>query len=351
MIGMIAPRFVNGAILSPRSGKNLPHGMDGIWYNIPIMDKVWGVALGVLAASILAAEGQDAEFDIPESLIVKMYHAHDALRDRNLKLKGMDAQELYSLALIPGLTNAEVIASRPRGEMKFVDDLNSEEERLKLWPFEIEKFEAQLLSQMVKDENGLYCRTNSAGVADASNPTIRWVNREIAEWTIREMDKRHKRLGAADVRTVTGIGNPGEGITAWRIDEMYCYVLAKSDGAYGPYGHAFAIWNGKGGGDAFVMPVATFDSFPNAKEAVAALCFHCDAASLNNLAVLQWRHRIDRLSMDPWTILALLEKAKKCGVPTAEGNLKTLLSHMPEVKEAKPGCLGSDPSGGVGVVE
>ena len=91
------------------------------------------------------------------------------------------------------------------------------------------------------------------------------------------------------------------------------------------------LWNGAD--DPF--PVAVFDSFPNAKEATAALCIQSNAASANNLAVLAWRHQINRMSMNPWVIRRRLEAAAEAQVPTAEGNLAVLKEHIPEVFQAK----------------
>ena len=57
----------------------------------------------------------------------------------------------------------------------------------------------------------------------------------------------------------------------------------------------------------------------------------CDIAALHNLAVLEWHHRVNRLSMSPRKIKLLLERSKGNGVPTAEGNLEVLRDHIPEV--------------------
>lgn len=75
--------------------------------------------------------------------------------------------------------------------------------------------------------------------------------------------------------------------------------------------------------------VAVFDSFPNNREATCALCFHCDATSANNLAVLEWRHQIFRMSMDPERIKILLERAGEAKVREAEMNLHVLRLRFP----------------------
>ena len=93
----------------------------------------------------------------------------------------------------------------------------------------------------------------------------------------------------------------------------------------------YILWDGK---DRVVL-VASFASFPNRKEAAALRTFVCDIAAIHNLAVLEWRHRVNSMSMNPWRIKAYLEKAQKLGVPTAEGHLKILLSHIPEVNEKR----------------
>ena len=57
----------------------------------------------------------------------------------------------------------------------------------------------------------------------------------------------------------------------------------------------------------------------------------CDIAAIHNLAVLEWRHRVNRLSMEPRRIRRMLEVSKEKDVPAAEGNLKVLRDHIPEV--------------------
>lgn len=115
---------------------------------------------------------------------------------------------------------------------------------------------------------------------------------------------------------------------AWRLDEVYYLIIDRSsEGAWCSRSYDFVIW-AEGREPTFV---ATFDSFPNAKEAYAALCFHCNAAAIHNLAVLEWQHRIHRYHMIPQRIDAYLRKAKMLKVPTADANLKVLYDHIPEL--------------------
>lgn len=79
------------------------------------------------------------------------------------------------------------------------------------------------------------------------------------------------------------------------------------------------------------VPVASFDSFPSRKEATAMRTYGRNAAAMNNLAVLEWRHRNHRLSMIPARIKWFLETSRAGGVTEAEANLKVLRDHIPEV--------------------
>lgn len=261
-----------------------------------------------------------------------MYEAHDRARDKAIR-KDVDATytsdtlELWALATIFKMENAEEISKRPRREMSLVDDLNSDAERKELWPFDIEAFEAQLEAQMVRGDDGCFCRREENGDLRPSNPTIRWVNAEIAKWAISALDSKYQRMPPAIFCKMSGDETMPEGTWAWQLDRLYYLVLAEREGAWNPRDYMIVLWNGSD--DPF--PVAVFDSFPNAKEATAALCLFSNAASHNNLAVLAWRHQIDRMRMDPWLIRRMLEEAAKAQVPTAEGNLAVLKEHIPEV--------------------
>ena len=105
-------------------------------------------ALSCLAVGCGVAE-REREFTIPRSLVTRMLDAHARARDGD-KDGGayFDAAEMVSLAVGLKMTNAQEIASRPRGTMKFCDDKLTDAERFDLWPFEIAKFEAELDKQM-----------------------------------------------------------------------------------------------------------------------------------------------------------------------------------------------------------
>ena len=142
-------------------------------------------------------------FDIPPSLIFRMDAAHAVALGKELNISNdFDRLELLALGKA-GFTNAYEISMRPRGEMKFCDDQMSEEERKSLWPFEVEAFEKALEQKLVRDKTGRYRLVHKDlsgnakmgdGELEASNPTIRWVNHEIEQWAIQQMDTKFKRM-------------------------------------------------------------------------------------------------------------------------------------------------------------
>ncbi len=92
----------------------------------------------------------DPDFDIPPTLIARMQAAHYAVARKELcKVGVFDVCEFAALMKI-GLTNAYEIAQRPRGEMKFCDDLFTEEYRKNMWPFDVEAFEKSLETNLVR---------------------------------------------------------------------------------------------------------------------------------------------------------------------------------------------------------
>lgn len=273
-----------------------------------------------------------AAFSIPKSLVLRMYEAADAARDRALagpdgKPPFNDMLEFGGLCAGGDADLAFAAQNRPRGEMSLVDDGNADRERRELWPFDVEGFEGTLEARMVRGEDGGFRRREEDGTELPVNPTIRWANAEIAAWAVRELDGRYPRMSTDAWRAMAGTASIPEGTAAWRLDPSYCFVLETGEGAWNPRTYSFIFWRGTRS----PLLAAAFDSFPNDREATAALCLHCDAASVNNLAVLEWRHQSMRDSMDPGRIRQFLELARDAGVPAAEANLGVLRAHLPEV--------------------
>ena len=277
-------------------------------------------------------------FDIPPSLVTRMYDAHNAARDAKLNsVASFDSDELFGL-MVYGYTNAEEIASRPRGEMVFCDDRLTEEMREKLWPFDVEAFEAGLEAKMVRDRDGLFRMRPGAGEdmpmsedgLVASNPTIRWVNDEMEKWAIARLDAKYSRLDEESFNKASGYDKIPEGWFVWMLADLggvrECFVIARSDGAWNPRYYMELLCDDNG----VTIIIASFDSFPNRREAAAMRMFCGDIAAVHNIAVLEWMHRSFRTGMNPRRIKRYLEEAKRLEVPTAEANLKILLDHVPQ---------------------
>lgn len=276
-------------------------------------------------------------FDIPSSLVWRMQEAHDAARNGNLNIGAtFDSAELLGL-LKCGMTNAEEIAAQPRGEMGFCDDRLTPDNRKELWPFDVSAFEATLEAKMVCDGEGLFRKRAESGerlpLGDdglvAPNPTIRWVNDEIERWAVAQLDARFTRLDGAAFREATGCESMPEGWLVWLLDDMdgvkECFVIENGEGAWNPRHYMGLVC-----ADGRITVIASFDSFPNRREAAAMRMFG-EAEAVHNRAVLEWRHRIFRLEMDPLRIRRCLEVAKRGNVPNAEANLKVLFDHIPKI--------------------
>lgn len=281
-----------------------------------------------------------AAFDIPPPLRVRMEAAYNAARDKRLTLTGrIDVYEFIGLNKGGTFTNALEIAKRPRGEMVFCDDGLTEAERARLWPFDVEAFERTLERKMVRDTQGCYClkAAYAEGLgalgADgnlAANPTIRWVNGEIERWAVGQMDGVFKRVDDKTVCRMFGWEEPDEDMTIWTLDadEGRYFAVSRREGAWEPRDYFFVRWDGE---DGSAIPLAAFTTFPTRRE---AMTFRSrTGAAANNLAVLEWRHRVNQGFMDPRMIAALLGRAYESGVPTALANLKILLDHIPEVAD------------------
>lgn len=191
---------------------------------------------------------------------------------------------------------------------------------------------------MARDTNGLYrllgkfsegCPTDDDGLV-ASGQSIRLVNLAIEAWATNQLDRIAPRMSEADCCAMfrcMGCEAMPEGTWAWEVRRNMYFVMRWVDDGLTMREYMFIQW--KGAGDPY--PVAMFDTFPNKKEAVAALLFKDDAASINNLAVMMWRHQCDRSSMDPLAVKSFLETARSHRSPFAAENLAVLRRHLPEV--------------------
>lgn len=275
-----------------------------------------------------------ADFDIPASLVDRMRVAYNLVRN---KMTGgpenLDGEEMMALMML-GYGNAPEIAERPRGEMVFADDGLGEEERRELWPFDVEAFEATLEAELVRDEKGLYLKKEEEGDTAPFNPTMRWVNAELEQWAVGQLDAAFTRMASG----VHGkmIGEPeeeGEEIPMWAIpgDGGEYFAIERSDGAWGLRSYQYVLWDGKGKPTLF----GEFHSFPSRKEAVAMRTARHDVRSLNNMAVLYWRHRVFPMQFNPAEIKEMLGIAQRGGVSCAKANLAVLSAHIPEAAQEK----------------
>ena len=303
------------------------------------------IVAGFLAAGLILGCGRNdvqkvppaEEFVIPRSLVTRMLDAHDRSRNKHLNMtNAFDSSELCSL-IAGGVTNAEEIASRPRGKMKFCDDLLSDEQRQTWWPFDFEKFEAELEAKLeLSEKYGFrvkpeFAEVTGGGVNDdgyvASNPTIRWVNAEIENWAIKAWDEQTDRLDDAQLCKLLGVEKTPEGMVAWMVNDKMAFVIQRRAGAWNLRDYIFVFCKD---GESTGMMIS-FDSFPSSKMAATIFQLGASAVGFNNVAVMMWAHQCDRLQMDPEIVKFFLEKAARGGAPDAAENLEVLRAHIPEV--------------------
>ncbi|GEM_PF-1737435 len=278
----------------------------------------------------------DPDFDIPPTLIARMQAAHYAVARKELcKVGVFDVCEFAALMKI-GLTNAYEIAQRPRGEMKFCDDLFTEEYRKNMWPFDVEAFEKSLETNLVRGgADGCYRLADASSRGDTSEAAaFRWVNREIEQWAVRQLDAVFPRMDEKLFCKMFGTEKMPDGTFAWVVAKSgtgnveWFAVQRNEDGAWHPRSYVYGFWDGRE-----PTVVGVLDSFPTRKEGAALRAHRLDVTALHNLAVLMWRHRVNAMFMNPWEVQAFLKKAAARDMPTAKANLEVLLAHIPELKE------------------
>lgn len=215
----------------------------------------WDMDVSRRAQWLDKTEGlENVDFDIPKALLTRMYEAHNAAREVNFNItNALDAEEMLGLANC-GMTNADEIVARPRGEMKFCSDFQTEEERAEVWPFDVEAFESELEAKMVRDDDGLYrlrpetAEEESGAKEDwlvASNPTIRWVNYAMEQWTIRQMDAKFNRVDEETFCKMAGADEMPEDVVAWDMGNEEYFVIFQRDGAWNSRDYVYMLWRGR----------------------------------------------------------------------------------------------------------
>ncbi len=290
-------------------------------------------ALGALLSGCgRGAKVAGSDFDIPPSLIHRMEVDYNANRNKMTGMTGtLDGNEMMALMKL-GYAEAWKIAERPRGEMAFVDDGLDEEERRKLWPFDVEPFEKTLEAKLGRDEHGLPCMKDNEGSLFPFNPTMRAINEQMEHWAVRQLDAVFTRLDAGTYAKMTGEPENGDDeVLAWVVsrDGNEYFAMERGDGAWNLRSYMFLLWDGREKPTLY----AEFDSFPTRKEAVAVRTSRHDCRGLHNMAVLYWRHQVFPLQFDPREIQKMLQIAQRGGVDCAKANLAVLKAHIPEVDQ------------------
>lgn len=276
-------------------------------------------------------------FDIPPSLFQRMQSAYNSVRNKKMGVEeALDGEEMVALMQQERFgASAVEISKRPRGEMTFVNDGQTDELRRQLWPFDVEAFEATLEAELGRDDEGLYCLKDEDGELEPVNPTIRWYNAKMEEWAIQQLDAVYPRVSPELFELLNG-EPPADAanVKMWDISsdgQEFFSIEESEDGAWEL--RSYQYWR-KIGDDAPRIFV-DFHSFPSQKEAVAMRKSLTDNRAVNNLAVLIWRHRANPLNFDPEDVEYMLEVAKSNNISCAPANLKVLYDHIPEMNHAR----------------
>lgn len=272
-----------------------------------------------------------AGFDIPPSLIDRMRVSYNAERNRMAGSETLDGEEMMALMQL-GYDNAPAIAERPRGDMAFADDGRSEEDRRRLWPFDVESFEATLEASLGRDEHGLYRLKDDEGGLFPFNPTMRWINEKMEQWAVQQFDAVFTRVNPAVYAQMTGEPEKTDDeMLMWSIpgNGSEFFAIERNEGAWNLRTYQYLCWDGDDRPTLF----AEFYSFPTRKEAVAMRTARKDCRSLHNMAVLYWRHRVFPMQFNPVEIKEMLEIAQRGGVSCAKANLAALTAHIPEANQ------------------
>lgn len=266
------------------------------------------------------SQGAASHFDIPLTLVEEMQVA----AFQTVNSHASEVGKSFDLRVYEGLIkhfdlsreDADSVARRPRGRMKFADDGVTDEERKKLWPIDISEFEKSLRKSLVLTDDG-YCHIDDNGVLLDQCATFRWVNSELEKWAIKEMDSKFARLTDEDE-------------IVWRITPNILFLkspMIPNEWERREYCFLAQLENGDW------ALIAKFESFPSPMEATQAIRLTSSPRARNNLATLAWNHRIFLEDFNPFSIKKHLLKSSEDGCAEAEQNLAELLAFIPEVEE------------------
>ena len=244
----------------------------------------------------------DPEILIPRQLLLKM-----------LRARSKDAQP-----------------ARPR--MRYCDDGLTDAERKAHWPFDVEGFEYALTQKMNEDDSQWLYRVkaefNDYGEKEidegdlAEDPSVRWVARKTLAWATNVLDKTFRRMKDEEMCGMYGSESAAAGRLGWHLggDEYFLIDNASAHESLEISNYTFVRWQGK---DALQKElIASFNTFPCSRAAVAARLFGKSPAAKNNLAAFVWNGvAVSDVKENPG-LEKMLESANEGGVKAAAGNLK-----------------------------
>ena len=256
-------------------------------------------------------------------LLTKMLDAHSAWESARWDLSNTNSLEVATKKRIAD-----------RRYMRYCADGQTDEERFKSWPFDVDAFEDSLAQKMVSGKYGLYCvkgecNDYNEGVLDdgnvAVNPSMRWMNRKMEEWATNALDGVYGRLPNDKMVQMLGANSVNAGTFCWTVGTNEYFIIQRVDEDYTfeSRDYIYMIWDGVGE----PVIVATFNSMPNsmAMSAVRS-CMVGNPVGRNNMAALMWNNVADRGEADSEIIRLLLGAAKIAGVEVAAENIDIMES-------------------------
>ena len=260
--------------------------------------------------------------------------AEDCLRYREALVSRVgDPEILIPKQLLLKILSARSKDTQPvRPRMRYCDDGLTDAERKALWPFDVEDFEYMLMEKMKDADSRWQYRVkaefNDYGEKEvdegnlAEDPSIRWVARKTLTWATNAMDRTFHRMKDEEMRDMCGSEGAAAGQLGWHLggDEYFLIDNDSKHEALNISNYAFIRWQGKDAPKKEL--IASFNTFPCARAAVAARLFSKSPAAKNNLAAFVWNGvAVSDVKEDPG-LEKILESAKEGGVRAAEGNLK-----------------------------
>lgn len=261
-------------------------------------------------------------------------------------------------SLVSRMLDARENFVAPKRSMRLETDADADAAK---WPFDIARIEGLLEKALDRAEDGSYRLKRdgdgaNGNLRERSAAALAYVNKVIADWAVMQLDSRFDRCDAKTVMALAGYrvdldpdfwqnyailtkkglfgggsAKVGGWISAWKVaDQLYLVLTSELSTEGRPRDYQFVKWDG-----AKDWPIAGFEEFPDAMQALSVMRVTESPVAANNLAALVHAREANRRIYMPEYVEQLLRRSAAGGCETAFHNLGVLMEEQGDAEQAK----------------